>query len=76
MSLVLVVRTVQPSERTVYLVLLPPLLSLRIGLSLVFWMRRLGNPIRFLPLYFKDLQSVYECLCSLGPFVAAGERIG
>ena len=26
--------------------------------------------------YFKDLQFVYEGLRSLGPFVAAGERIG
>ena len=26
--------------------------------------------------YFRDLQFVYEGLCSLGPFVAAGEQIG
>ena len=58
MSLVLVVRMVQPSGRTVYTVLLPPLLSLRIGLSLVFWMRRLGDPIRFLPLYFNPFRPV------------------
>ena len=30
----------------------------------------------FTSFYFRDLQYVFEGVCSLGPFVAAGERIG
>ena len=30
----------------------------------------------FTSFYFSDLQYVFEGVCSLGPFVAAGERIG
>ena len=30
----------------------------------------------FTSFYFQDIQYVFEGVCSLGPFVAAGERIG
>ena len=30
----------------------------------------------FTSFYFKDIHYVFENVCSLGPFVAAGERIG
>ena len=34
-----------------------------------------GAPVRFLPLYLRDLQYEFQGLRSLGPFVAAGSRI-
>ena len=75
-SLELVVRRAHPFEHTVFVVLLPPPLSSRIGPSLVFWLWLPGVLTLFSSRFILKICNFYEGLRSLGPFVVAGERIG
>ena len=47
------------------------------GRSPQFWSRPLGPPVSVFPsFYLRDLQHEFDGILSLGPFVAAGSRIG
>ena len=77
MSLELVVRMVRPSERIVFVALLPPLHFSRIGPSIVFWMRPRGGPIPFSLSFILRIYSLFtKAYVPWVLFVAAGERIG
>ena len=63
-------------EHIVLEALLRPLPFSVTGLFGAFWRRRLGGQTRFLHLYLRDLSFNSDGVHSLGPFVAAGVRIG